>query len=136
MTITEQSSADIAALRESEVSTDDLCDVLSNARRRFVIDRLASHSKPLAVADVTRELTRWECETPSDQIPEEQVKSRYAALYHVHVPKMADVGILEYNRERNTIALADECAGITSVVGHPPLDNPACSTVSESGRYE
>lgn len=118
MTIAEQSTVDIAALREGAVSTDDLFDVLSNARRRFVIACLATHSKPLAVADIATELTCWECKTPSDQIPEEHVQSRYVALYHVHVPKMADVGILEYNQERNTIALVDECDGITSFVGH------------------
>ena len=136
MTITEQSTADSAALREGAVSTDDRCDALSNARRRSVIARRATQSRPLAVVDVSRERTRWEHETPSDQTPEEHVGSRSVALSRVHVPTMADVGILEYGQERNTIAHAAERDGITSVVSHRPSDDPAFRTGGESGRYE
>lgn len=57
MTINEQCAADTAAVRDTDVSTDDPLDVLSNARRRFVISCLNTHSKPMAVADVVDELT-------------------------------------------------------------------------------
>lgn len=68
----------------------------------------------MAMADVASELTRWECETSEGPIPKEQVESRYIALHHVHVPKMKDVGIIEYDADRKTVVLADEYDGIST----------------------
>lgn len=136
MAITEHSVADIAALREAARSTDDLFEVLSNAHRRFVVSCLATHPNPLAVADFATELACWECKTPSDHISAEQVESRYINLYHVHIPKMADAGILRYNQEQDTIALADECDGITSFEAYSPSDSPAVHTGCEANHTE
>ena len=101
--------------------TDDLFDVLSDPRRRFVIACLEAHSEPMAVADVAAELTSWECDTPKDRLSDGAVEPRYLALYHVHVPKMADVGMLEWNRDRNTITLADGRSAVPSDLSLPPV---------------
>lgn len=114
MKATEQDIADIAALRDSDVDSAALFDVLSDPRRRFLIACLDEHSKPMAMADAADALTNRECEMPSEHISDEQVLSRYLALHHVHVPKMADNGIIEYNPARNTIGLRDEYNGITA----------------------
>lgn len=110
MTTTEQSIPDIAFSQDGD--TDALFDVLSNPRRRFVLACLTNHSKPMAVADVADELTRWECDTSRGQLPEDEVLSRYTALHHVHVPKMADIGLIKYNQDKKTVALVDDYAGI------------------------
>lgn len=128
MTTTDQNSVDIAALRDVDVDIDAFLDVLSNPRRRFVIAWLDEHSEPMAIADAADDLANWECDTPGNRLPEEQVKSCYLALHHVHVPKMVDKGVIEHNQDRNTIGLRDAYNGITT------NEKPPLSDLSQSGR--
>lgn len=115
MRTNERTSADFAVPNDPDVNSDELFDVLSNARRRFVIACLREHGAPMALADVAAELATWESTTPSAQIPEDRVTSRYIALHHVHVPKMADTGVIEYDRDSNTVALTDIGDEITAL---------------------
>lgn len=128
MTTTDQSSVDIAALRDGDVDIDGFLDVLSNPRRRFVIAWLDEHSEPMAMADVADDLTNWECDTPRNRLSGEQAKSRYLALHHVHVPKMVDEGVIEHNQDRNTIGLRDAYNGITT------NEKPSLPVLSRLGR--
>lgn len=93
-----------APLGDHDLNTDDLFDALSNERRRFVLACLRKHATPMALADVSEKLARREHDGDEGQIPSEVIRSTYLSLHHVHVPKLADVGLLHYNRERNTVA--------------------------------
>lgn len=103
----EQFPGDAATPWDAEVNADGLFDVLSNTRRRYVIAHLQTRSKPMALADVATELARWECDARNDRIPKDEVLPRFRALYHDHVPKMADVGVIEWNDGRNTITIGE-----------------------------
>lgn len=116
MTTNEHRTGTLAALKDVDLDTDDLFDVLSNSRRRFVVACLHASTDPMAVADVAEELAEWECDTPRDEITSEQVTSRSIALHHTHVPKMVDAGMIEYDRGRKTIALRDDCEEVATEV--------------------
>ncbi len=106
MTDTELDLPDVAVLTDVDVDADALFDVLADTRRRFVLACLQGHANPMALGDVADELAAWERDAPLTEIPSEEVESTYAALYHVHVPKMADAGVVDYCRERDAVALA------------------------------
>lgn len=93
------------AVQNAEVNTDDLSDVVANPRRRFILRCLMEQSKPMAMADMAMELTKWEENLPKDQISKDQVKSQYIELYHIHLPKMEAVGLLLRDSDNNTIDL-------------------------------
>ena len=107
MTVDERFSADHAALAALDVDTDDLLDVLSDARRRFVVACLTEYETPLTLPDVADELAVWEHDARITDVPAEDVAAIHADLYHVHVPKMADAGVVEYSQERELVALAE-----------------------------
>lgn len=106
---------------DADVDPDDLFDVLASPHRRFVISHLQTRSRPSAVADVATELTKWECDVEKAHIPKEEVISRYSTLHHVHIPKMAEVGIIEWNHGRNTIALSEARDDILDECSLPPV---------------
>lgn len=106
MTDSDPGLPDVAALADADVDADALFDVLADSRRRFVIACLDEYADPMALRDVADELATWERDAPITDIPADEVESIHAALYHVHVPKMVDAGIVDYCRERDAVALA------------------------------
>jgi len=56
---------------------------------------------------VADELAVWEHDARITEISAEDVAAIHTDLYHVHVPKMADAGVVEYSQERELVALAE-----------------------------
>ena len=102
----EQVLSDRSVLSDVDVETDALLEVLSEPRRRFVISCLAEYETPLTLPDVADELAVWEHDARLPEISADDVAAIHADLYHVHVPKMADAGVVEYSQERELVALA------------------------------
>lgn len=91
----------------SSLSTTTLFDVLANQRRRYAIHALKEHETPIALADLADEVAVRENEISSPEVPAEDVKRVYASLWHAHIPKLVDGGIIECHRDRRTVALAE-----------------------------
>lgn len=89
------------------LSVDSVFDALANRRRRYVLHCLQKYDNPMALADVADEIAVWENETNISEISGEEVKRVYISLYHAHVPKLADAGIVEYNQDRDMVALSE-----------------------------
>lgn len=92
---------------ETEPSTDRLFDVLSHARRRSVLYCLRQYENPMALADLADEVAVRENETVVADVPNEEVTRIYTSLYHSHVPKLENVGLVEYDQDRDTVALVE-----------------------------
>ncbi|WP_232702435.1 DUF7344 domain-containing protein [Halobacterium wangiae] len=121
MTADERVSADHAALAALDVDTDALMDVLSHARRRFVVACLAEYETPLTLPDVADELAVWEYDARITEVPADAVAAIHADLYHTHVPKMADAGVVDYNPERELVALAEPSRELATYVELPSV---------------
>lgn len=121
MTTNERRTPDLADLSDLDADADALFDVLSDARRRFVVARLHENGEPMSLADVADELAVWERDEPLDRIPADEVASVYMSLYHVHVPKMADAGVVEYSQQRDAVALAEHGDEIQALVALPSV---------------
>lgn len=114
MTTPERHVADIAAIGEGTEDTDDIFRALSNPRRRFVIACLDTNPRPLSMAELAVELASWECDTPRNDLSDEQVSSRTIVLHHMHVPMLASLDIVDHDRESDTVVLADQYEGISA----------------------
>lgn len=114
MTDTHRNKPDFTAATDFDVDTDALFDVLSNPRRRFVLACLDESSNPLALRDIAYQLAAWENDT---EVPSDAVESIYVSLFHVHIPKMAEVGLIEYSEERDAVTLIEDCDDIISLTG-------------------
>ncbi|MFC3476427.1 DUF7344 domain-containing protein [Halobacterium litoreum] len=95
--------------RES-LSQGEVYDLLSNARRRFVISYLRERDEPVELSDLSREVAAWENETAVENLTDQQVKRVYVSLYQTHVPKLDDSGIVDYDQDSGEVRLTSSVA--------------------------
>jgi DNA-binding transcriptional ArsR family regulator len=81
----------------SENHRDDLFDSLSNARRRRVLACLDANRTPISACELARLVAACETDAPEDGLPTQRVQRIYLALYHFHLPKLADGGVLDWD---------------------------------------
>ena len=86
-----------------EPSEDDLFEVLSNRRRRFVVHALKREDAPTEIGDIAEQVAAWEYDTGVDQVSYDERKRVYTALQQSHLPKMDDVGVVEYDKSRGIV---------------------------------
>lgn len=60
----------------------------------------------MALSDLADEIAGWEAGTETEEVPRSAVERVHVSLYHAHVPKLADAGIVNYDRDRDVVALS------------------------------
>lgn len=92
--------------RRGAPSLDALFEVLSDRRRRILLELLRTTDAPIALADAVREVLEREHETQFGELSDEIVEDVHVSLHHVHVPKLVTAGLVEYDADRRTLELA------------------------------
>ena len=94
-----------------EFSRDGTLEVLSNQRRRFAIHALKRRDgEAVSVSDLAEQVASWENDKPPEKLTHRERKRVRNALRQFHLPKMADYGFIDYDKQRGTVALTDEAA--------------------------
>lgn len=88
-----------------ELSKEQLFDVLRNSRRRAVIVHLREENGELSVEELSRRVAADEYEIPESELSSEQYKRVYTGLYQFHLDKMDELGVLEFDSDRNVVSL-------------------------------
>lgn len=99
--------------RASSLSKDDTFHILQNERRRRVLRYLSNAEGPVDMRDIAEQVAAWEHDTTVQQLTSDQRQRVYIALYQSHLPKLADFGLITYNRSRGVVErtpLADQIA--------------------------
>ncbi|MFD1562576.1 hypothetical protein ACFR99_03250 [Haloarchaeobius amylolyticus] len=87
------------------IAADTALEILSNRRRRCVLQCLLPYDNPLALADLADEVAALENGTGTTDVSKADAKDIYVSLYHVDIPKLADADIVEYDQGQNTVTL-------------------------------
>lgn len=113
------------ATTHSELSQDAVFDLLSNPRRRFVINYLLREGGPVTIQQLSRELAAWEFDVDPDDLTDQQEKRIYVALYQTHVPKLEEAGVLEYDAEASLVEITDTATQLQSYIDEDaPAERP------------
>lgn len=84
------------ANRRIEALTDsERYDLLANERRRTVLAVLDRETTPVTLETMAGEVA--DCESVADAPDTGAVRSVQVSLHHVHLPKMAQLGVLTYD---------------------------------------
>lgn len=96
----------------SVLSLDEIFDVLVSPRRRAVLYELHGCSEPMVLTDLATAVSSVEDAAVVDdtpEIPEEGSMGRRekiaVTLDHVHLPKLQQAGLVEYDRTEKTVKL-------------------------------
>ncbi|WP_339104161.1 hypothetical protein [Haloterrigena salinisoli] len=91
------------AIPVEDTSVDAILELLSHQRRRAVLDLLLTHDQLLTTTDIRNEIVEREQDTEITEIPSEQVMQVHISLHHVHIPKLAEEGVINYDSNRNLV---------------------------------
>ncbi|MFD1515350.1 helix-turn-helix domain-containing protein [Halomarina rubra] len=88
---------------------DEGFDLLADYRRREVLALVDEHHE-ITLPDVADEVAIEEFQTSIVEIPPDDVLDVYLSLYHDHVPRLEAADLVEYDQERDLVALSAEGA--------------------------
>jgi hypothetical protein len=89
------------------IAPETVFEVLSNERRRYVLHHLKSMGERITVRELSEQVAAWENGIEVAAVTPKERKRVYTALHQTHLPKMADVGVIDYDRDRGTLELTD-----------------------------
>lgn len=94
------STVDTPALEEGEIHS-----VLSNQRRRLVLKELRRNGGESTLRELSEAIAAEE--TGESPPPRNIRDSVYASLHQTHLPKLDDLGIVEYDSNTKSVALTE-----------------------------
>jgi hypothetical protein len=89
----------------SELSADGLFDVFANERRRLSLTELAARGSDLHVETLARRVAARESDVAPDAVPQAAMEEVHVSLHHVHLPKLDDADLVEYDRDARRVEL-------------------------------
>lgn len=103
---TDQGGGEPAAESQS-LSLDERFEILKNERRRLVLQYLKGAEGTVKLNELANQITAIENDTDVKAITSEERKRVYVGLYQFHLPKMARMGVIEYDKDRGDVALTE-----------------------------
>ncbi|WP_276259686.1 DUF7344 domain-containing protein [Haloglomus litoreum] len=89
------------------IAPETVFEVLSNERRRYVLHHLKATGERVTVRDLSEQVAAWENGIKLAAVTPKERKRVYTALHQTHLPKMAEVGVIDYDRDRGTLELTE-----------------------------
>lgn len=96
-----------AGTTDDESSVDELFDVLTEARRRSVLSILEGRRTSMDVEELAHAVAVRENGVDSDRVAETTVHEVHVTLHHVHLPKLDEATLVNYDRDDRTVAPID-----------------------------
>ncbi|QCJ48237.1 MULTISPECIES: DUF7344 domain-containing protein [Haloprofundus] len=97
---------------ELTLSREEAFETLSNRRRRYAIHALLQEDAPVELGELSRQVAAWETGQSPSAVSSEERRRVYNALQQSHLPKMHDVGVVEYDRDRGIISTTTEASNL------------------------
>lgn len=91
-----------------ELSEDEIYEVLSNRRRRFVIHALKRTEEPIEIFELSKYVTAWETGVELEEVPSRHRQNVYSTLKRTHLPKLEEKNVVTIDEEGNYVQATPE----------------------------
>lgn len=102
---------------------DIVFELLTSPRRRAVICYLKTTGGEATRGGLAEQLAAAEHGVDPAAVSAQQRKRLYISLYQVHLPRMADAGVIEYDEDRGTIELTDRADQLIPYILFDPTED-------------
>lgn len=85
----------------TEFST--VLELCQDRHRRIVLAVLASEDRSLTVRDLEKTILKYNHHASPTAVSEDESMRIRLSLHHVHLPKLAELSLVEYDRERGLV---------------------------------
>lgn len=91
---------------QTQLTADEVYDILSNQRRRFVLYHLRDVGET-SLRELSRLVAAWENDIDPEEVTSVQRKRVYTALHQTHLPRLDEDGVVNYDRSRGIVVPTD-----------------------------
>lgn len=84
-------------------TTDELYDVFANRRRRYALHYLKQVDGEVDFGELAEQIAAWERGKPQREITSNERKYAYSALQQRHLPKMHELGLVNYDKRAGSV---------------------------------
>ena len=105
----------------ADLELDQVFEILKNQRRRVVLRYLNEHDGPIDLGELAEHVAAVENDVSVSAISSDQRKRVYVGLYQCHLPKMDDMDIVSFNKNRGRISLGPNADRLNPYL-QPPSD--------------
>lgn len=84
-----------------------LFGVLTDETRRRIIRILRGQTGSISEQDLAERLAAMESDSKPEETTSETAEAVLIQLYHIHLPKLVDTGLVEWDRDARTVATTD-----------------------------
>lgn len=105
----------------AQISRDEVFDVLSNQRRICVLRYLNQVEEEIVeLRDIVDYVAACEHADSADGVDYQARKSVYTALRQTHLPKLDELGVIEFDKSRGEIRLAERADRVQLYLEYVP----------------
>lgn len=90
-------------MSESSLAFDSILGLCRNQHRRIVLGALAEEQRSLTLDDLIEAILENNHQVPPAEASEDVVTEIRLSLYHVHLPKLASEGFINYTQEHRLV---------------------------------
>lgn len=94
---------------------DHVYESLAHPRRRYLCYTLLEDTE-WSLTDLATKVAAWENEVPEHAVSDDQRDKVYVSLYHVHVPKLVDLGVLSFDEWTETVTPAENAEQVLTAL--------------------
>lgn len=95
---------------------DEVFQLLSKERRRFVLYYLDEQCGPVPVSELAEKIQEWETDSTPEKFPDENYQNITLTLKHQHLPRAAKMEYVEYDADKSTIQLTGTPASVSVIL--------------------
>lgn len=85
-----------------QLSLDEVFELLKNSRRRHTLRHLRENDR-IELGELAEHVAAIENDTSPQGVTSDQRKRAYVGLYQCHLPKMDEMGAIDFDRDRGVI---------------------------------
>lgn len=100
--MTKTQDTDVTERTDSDLPTTTIFGLLANHRRQLALQYLTSTVGAVPLRELADQMALWEGEHTK-----ERCERICTSLIHVHLPKLADAGVVRYDANRETVELEE-----------------------------
>jgi len=117
----ESDAGQVASQQDSDASAslDVIFEILKNSRRREVLHFLREKDEQVSLGELAEHVAAIENDTTTDALTSSERKRVYVGLYQCHLPKMDDIGVVDFNQDRGHITLTEKAEDFETYLDRP-----------------
>mgnify|MGYP000439186807 CR=1 FL=1 len=117
----EEATADVSAPPDEQLPSPDFLEIepvyeaLGHSRRRYLCYTLLEDTE-WSLTDLATKIAAWENDVSEHAVTEEQREEVYVSLYHAHVPKLVDEGVITFDEPTEKITTAEHAEQVLTAL--------------------